>query len=236
MSTKTAVVTGASRGLGRAIARRLADDGWALVVDGRDGAALDAVAAELRAATATTVLAVPGDVADPGHRAALAAAAAELAPVGLLLHNASTLGSASPQPSLLRWDLDDLRRVYEVNVVAPVALTQALAPHLATDAVVAAVTSDAAVEAYAGWGGYGSSKAALDQAFAVLAVEQPGWRVLRVDPGDMATDLHQQAFPGEDIGDRPPPEDSVPGLLRLVVDEHQGSGRYRVAARRLEVA
>ena len=174
------------------------------------------------------VVALPGDVSDPAHREQLAGAVAELGRLDLLVNNASTLG-ASPLPALADIGLDEVRRTYEVNVVAPLALTQLLLPSLvASGGTVLNITSDAAVEAYDHWGGYGSSKAALEHLSAVLAVEQPDVRVLVVDPGDMRTEMHQDAFPGEDISDRPLPETSVPGLLALLDGERTG-GRYRVA-------
>jgi NAD(P)-dependent dehydrogenase (short-subunit alcohol dehydrogenase family) len=213
----TAIVTGASRGLGLALSRALAARGWTLVIDAREAGPLRAAAEELGA------LAIAGDVADAAHRRALADAAG---PVDLLVNNASLLGP-SPQPPLASYPLDALERVYAVNVLAPLALFQAVA--FAPGARVINVTSDAAVEPYEGWGGYGSSKAALEHMSAILAVEHPELRVYRVDPGDMNTRMHQEAFPGEDISDRPPPEDSVPGLLALVEGELP-SGRYRAAA------
>jgi NAD(P)-dependent dehydrogenase (short-subunit alcohol dehydrogenase family) len=212
----TAIVTGASRGLGLALARALAQRGWRLVIDAREAAPLDAAAAELGA------LAIAGDVADAAHREALVAAAG---PVDLLVNNASVLGP-SPQPALADYPLDTLEHVYRVNVLAPLALFQ-LAP-LAPGARVLNITSDAAVEPYEGWGGYGSAKAALEQITSILAIEHPELRVYAVDPGDMNTRMHQEAFPGEDISDRPPPQDSVPGLLALVEGDLP-SGRYRAA-------
>lgn len=222
-SQPTALITGASKGLGRALAVALVDRGWRLVVDARDPAALAAATADLPQAVA-----VPGDVTDARHRDALAAAVETLGRLDLLVHNASDLGP-SPLPALARYPLDALRRVYETDVVAPLALTQALLP-LLRDAggTVLAVSSDAAVEAYPGWGGYGSAKAALDQLGAVLGAEEPRLRVYSVDPGDMRTDMHQAAFPGTDISDRPAPESVVPALLRLL-DARPGSGRYRAA-------
>jgi NAD(P)-dependent dehydrogenase (short-subunit alcohol dehydrogenase family) len=219
----TALITGASRGLGNALARQLAIDGWTLLIDARDADALGKVADEL--AALTTVRAVAGDVADEAHRVELVKVAADLGGVDAVVHNASALGP-SPQPALLEYPLAELWRVYDVNVFAPLRLTQLLDPHLRDGARVIAVTSDAAVEDYAGWGGYGSSKAALEQLFAVLAAERPDLRVHRVDPGDMRTRMHQEAFPGEDISDRPLPDVSVPGLVALLTGEH-GSGRYR---------
>jgi NAD(P)-dependent dehydrogenase (short-subunit alcohol dehydrogenase family) len=223
-SQPTALITGASKGLGRAVARGLAARGWRLVVDARSSAALSAVADELPA------VAIRGDVTDAVHRAALAAAVRSFGRLDLLVNNASELGP-SPLPALERYPLDALRAVYEADVVAPLGLIQLLLPELrAASGVVLNVSSDAAVEPYPGWGGYGSAKAALDQLSAVLAAEEPGVRVYAVDPGDMRTRMHQEAFPGEDISDRPPPKVAVPGLLRLVRGE-LASGRYH--ARRL---
>jgi NAD(P)-dependent dehydrogenase (short-subunit alcohol dehydrogenase family) len=218
----TAIVTGASRGLGLALARSLAERGWRLVIDARDGVALEQAAARLP----TDVVALAGDVADPSHREALVAAAGE--PVDLLVNNASTLG-ASPLPPLAHYPLDELEQVYRVNALAPLALMQAALPRLAEGARIVNVTSDAAVEPYEGWGGYGSAKAALEQITAVFAAEQPALRVYAVDPGDMKTRMHQDAYPGEDISDRPPPERSVPGLLALIEGDLP-SGRYSAAA------
>jgi NAD(P)-dependent dehydrogenase (short-subunit alcohol dehydrogenase family) len=212
------IVTGASRGLGLALSRALAERGWRLVVDARGAEALADATAELGG-----VVGIPGDVADPQHRAALVEAAG--APIDLLVNNASVLGP-SPQPALADYPLPELARVYEVNLLAPLALVQLALPRLAPGAAILDVTSDAAVEPYEGWGGYGSSKAALEQLTAILAAEHPQLRVYSVDPGDMRTRMHQDAFPGEDISDRPPPEESVPGLLALIEGERP-SGRYR---------
>jgi NAD(P)-dependent dehydrogenase (short-subunit alcohol dehydrogenase family) len=219
-----AIVTGGSRGLGLALARELAARGWRLVIDARGADALERARAEL--AARTTVDAVPGDVADPRHREALVAAAGDR--VHLLVNNASHLGP-SPQPSLGAYPLDELERVYAVNVVAPLALAQLALPRMDEGAAIINVTSDAAVEAYEGWGGYGSSKAALEQLTRILAVEHPQLRIHAVDPGDMNTQMHQEAFPGEDISDRPPPEASVPGFIALIEGE-QASGRWRASA------
>lgn len=226
-----AVITGASRGLGRALAGALAGAGYQLIIDARDCRALEATAAELRALNDLpkgAVLALPGDITDPGHRAALADAAAAAGGASLLINNAGTLG-ASPLPALADYPVDELRGSFEVNVIAPVALTQLLLPGLRRlGGAVLSITSDAAVEAYAGWGGYGAAKAALEQACHVLAAEEPVVRVWWVDPGDLRTQMHQQAFPGEDISDRPLPQSVVPGFLRLI-SERMPSGRYRAA-------
>jgi NAD(P)-dependent dehydrogenase (short-subunit alcohol dehydrogenase family) len=221
----TALITGASRGLGRALAGSLAADGWRLVLDARTAADLDAAAAAIATGPAE-VVAVAGDVTDAGHRQELAAAAGDR--LDLLVLNASTLGT-SPLPPLAGYDLDALRGVLETNTVAPLALTQLLLPALrAARGRVLAVSSDAAVGAYAGWGGYGASKAALDQLANVLGAEEPDLRVYAVDPGDMRTAMHQEAFPGEDISDRPEPETVVPALRRLV-EADLPSGRYVAA-------
>ena len=218
-----ALITGASRGLGRAAAQALARRGWSLIVDARRE---DDLAAAMRGLAG--VVTVPGDVTDPGHRADLAAAVGRAGGLDVLVNNASRLGP-SPQPLLRDYPLDELGRVYDTNVFAPLALIQLLAAPLAAAAgTIVNVSSDAAVEAYPGWGGYGSSKAALDQLTAVLAAEEPSLRCYALDPGDMRTDMHQQAFPGEDISDRPEPETVIPALLRLL-DERPPSGRYRAS-------
>jgi NAD(P)-dependent dehydrogenase (short-subunit alcohol dehydrogenase family) len=225
-----AIVTGASRGLGLATVRALAGRGWSVVADARHDAALrDAVRGiAARGIPAGRVVAVPGDVTDPAHRAELVAAARGLGTIALLMNNASRLGP-SPQPGLADYPEDELAAVYAVNVLAPVALTRLVIGGLAgAGGTVVNVSSDAAVEAYHGWGGYGSSKAALDQVSAILAAEQPAVRVYALDPGDMRTEMHQQAFPGEDISDRPEPETVVPAVLRLLADRPP-SGRYRAA-------
>jgi NAD(P)-dependent dehydrogenase (short-subunit alcohol dehydrogenase family) len=220
---KTAIVTGASRGLGRALATGLASNGWRLVLDARDGEALAAAAWDLPG----THVALAGDVTDPDHRAALVEAATRDGGLGLLVNNAGILGP-SPQPNLAGYPLPALREVYEVNVFGPLALAQLALPALrAGGGAIVNVTSDAAVEPYPGWGGYGSAKAAVEQASRVLAVEEPAVRVWWVDPGDLRTRMHQEAFPGQDIGDRPLPETVVPAFLELLAGRPE-SGRVRL--------
>ena len=293
-TSKTAIVTGASRGLGLALSRALGERGWRLVIDARGSEQLERARLELSELTEVTAL--PGDVADEWHRTALVEEAGAridllvnnasalgpsplppvadlpldryeqvlrvnaLAPLGLtqrvlarmptggrilnvtsdaagpefdlLVNNASVLGP-SPLPPLADYPLDALEEVHRVNTVAPLALVQLALPLMPPGARIVNVTSDAAVEAYEGWGGYGSSKAALEQLTRVLAAEQPELRVYAIDPGDMRTRMHQDAFPGEDISDRPAPEESVPGLLALIEGDLP-SGRY--AARELAAA
>ncbi|HMC38978.1 MAG TPA: SDR family oxidoreductase [Acidimicrobiales bacterium] len=213
---KTAVVTGGSQGLGRAVAAELVAAGWHVLIDGRDAAAL------LAAAEETGALAVPGDINDAAHRAFLL----DLPRLDLLVNNAGTLGP-SPLPPLADYPLDALDAVFHTNVVAQLALIQLALPKLvASGGAIVNVTSDAAVEAYEGWGGYGASKAALEQISAVTAVENPGVRVWALDPGDMRTRMHQEAFPGEDISDRPPPEAAAPAVVWLL-SNRPPSGRVK---------
>lgn len=233
-----ALITGASKGFGHAVTTALAERGWTLIVDARSGDELRSAAHELPG-----VITIPGDVTDPGHRADLTKAVtqhgqarhgqakhgqARHGQLDLLINNASTLG-VSPLPQLADYPLDALRNVFETNVIAPLALIQSLAEPL-TDAggTIVNISSDAAVETYPGWGGYGSAKAALDQLTAVLGEEEPRLRCYAFDPGDMRTQMHQLAFPGEDISDRPEPHTVVPALLRLI-DERPPSGRYQAA-------
>ena len=213
-----AIVTGASRGLGLALTRALSARGWRLVVDARDRTALHRAVAGLAGVTALT-----GDVTDADHRRRVVEAAGD--PIDLLVNNASILGP-TPLPELARYPLEQLRRVYETNLLAPLGLMQLALPRLRAGARVVSVTSDAGVEAYPGWGGYGSSKAALNRS-AVLGAENPDLRAYAVDPGDMRTQMHQDAYPGEDISDRPPPEQIVPGLLTLIEGDLP-RGTYRV--------
>ena len=225
-TSPTALITGASAGLGRALATALADRGWTLVIDARGADRLAEVADELDARA--TVEAVPGSITDPTHRAELVAAVRRHGPLDLLVNNASELGG-SPQPSLADLDSQTLRAVLETNVVAPAALTRDLLPDLtAAGGTILAISSDAAAEHYEGWGAYGASKAALDHLVGTFASEHPSLRWYAVDPGDMRTAMHQAAFPGEDITDRPLPETVVPALLRLL-EAAPPSGRYRAS-------
>jgi NAD(P)-dependent dehydrogenase (short-subunit alcohol dehydrogenase family) len=223
---KKALVTGASRGLGRALASGLAAAGYALVIDARNEQALQLAADGIRAQVpGADVTALAGDVTDPAHRAVLRAVAGE---IDLLVNNAGTLG-ATPLPALADYPVEELRAAFEANLIAPIALTQLFLPALRErGGAVLNVTSDAAIEPYAGWGGYGAAKAAIEQASNVLAAEESAVRVWWVDPGDLRTDMHQAAFPGEDISDRPLPESVAPTLVRLVT-ERLPSGRYRAA-------
>jgi NAD(P)-dependent dehydrogenase (short-subunit alcohol dehydrogenase family) len=226
-AARTAIVTGASRGLGLALARALAERGWRLVIDARGAADLEAAREELAAVGPATVFAIPGDVADEAHRRELVAAAG--AHVDLVVNNASLLGP-SPLPQVADLEPAAVEEILRANLVGPLGLIQLALPRMRAGGRVVNVTSDAAVEPYEGWGGYGASKAALEQLTRILAAERPDLRVYAVDPGDMRTRMHQDAFPGEDISDRPPPEASVPGLLALIEGELP-SGRY--AAREL---
>ncbi len=220
---RVALITGASRGLGLALARELARRHWWLVIDARRADALGTAQEDLGSMTHS--IAIPGDVSDPRHRVALADAVRSMGGINALVNNASVLGP-SPQPNLLDYPLDVLEQVYRVNTIAPLALVQALRYEFRNDARILNITSDAGVEPYPGWGGYGSSKAAFEQLSAILAAENPSLRVYWVDPGDMRTQMHQEAYPGEDISDRPLPEASVPGLLALI-DGDYASGRYK---------
>lgn len=222
-TSPTALVTGTSRGLGFALARSLADDGWGLVVDARH--AVDLATAVDRLAGRAPIVPVVGDIVDPAHRADLATAASSLGGLDLVVLSAGTLGPA-PLPAVAEVHLDDLRATLETNVVAQIGLLQAVLPHLRANATVVAITSDAAVEAYEGWGAYAASKAAFEQILAVLAVERPDLRVLRIDPGDMATDMYRTAAPGEDLSGMPTPEDRVPAIRRLIAEDFP-SRRYR---------
>jgi NAD(P)-dependent dehydrogenase (short-subunit alcohol dehydrogenase family) len=223
-----ALITGASRGFGRAVAEALVRKGWDVVIDARDAAALDAAATALRSASASKVVAIAGDVTDAEHRDALADAVAKLGRLDLLVNNASSLG-VSPLVPLTEFPIAVMPDVFRTNIAAPLLVLQAVLPALrAAGGVVVNISSDAAVEAYEGWGLYGASKAALDQVTRVLAVENPDLHFYAFDPGDMRTQMHQDAYPGEDISDRPLPESVAPALLRLLAAK-PASGRYTVA-------
>jgi len=222
----TAIITGASRGFGRALAIELARSGWNLVIDARDGSDLEWASAAIDDSGTGDVVAIPGDVTDHRHAKILVDAAIDAGGFSLLINNASMLGP-SPQPPVGDYPLDVLQEVLATNLVAPLHLIQLSLPHLrAAGGTVVNITSDAAVEGYEGWGGYGSSKAALEQLSNVLAVEEQDITVYWLDPGDMNTRMHQEAFPGEDISDRPLPETRVPALIRLL-EERPPSGRYQ---------
>jgi NAD(P)-dependent dehydrogenase (short-subunit alcohol dehydrogenase family) len=224
----TALITGASRGLGLELARALAGRGWRLVIDARGAAALEAARSEL--AELAEVISIPGSVTEERHCEGLVEAAGR--PLDLLVNNASALGP-SPMPALADYPLPELENLYRVNVLAPLRLIRLALPRMSADGRILNITSDAAVEPYQGWGGYGPSKAALEQLTRVLAAEHPERRIYAVDPGDMRTEMQQDAFPGEDISDRPPPHESVPGLLELI-EGSLASGRY--SARELLLA
>jgi NAD(P)-dependent dehydrogenase (short-subunit alcohol dehydrogenase family) len=222
--TQTALITGASRGLGYTLARALATGGgWNLIINARGAPALENVRLEL--SHATKVIAIPGDIRDPDHREALRLAAAQLGGLDVLVNNAGVLGP-SPQPNLLDYPLGVLEEVYKVNVIAQLGVIQAIKDQLKPGARLLNITSDAGVEPYPGWGGYGSAKAAFEHLSAILAEENPHWKVYWVDPGDMRTQMQQEANPGEDISDRPLPDRSIPGLLQLLSGKFP-SGRYQ---------
>jgi NAD(P)-dependent dehydrogenase (short-subunit alcohol dehydrogenase family) len=229
---RVALITGASRGLGLTLARLLAQGGWTLILDARGSEALAAVEAELSAQT--RVVAIAGDIAEAAHRRELAEAARKEGGLDVVVNNASVLGP-SPQPNLLDYPLEVLEQVYQVNVFGPLALIQEVHRFLNPGAVLLNVSSDAGVQPYPGWGGYGSSKAALEQLTAILAAENPNWRVYWVDPGDMRTQMHQEAYPGEDISDRPLPDQSAAGLVKLI-ESSLPSGRYLARELAAEIA
>lgn len=222
---KTALITGASRGLGLALAKALAQKGWQLIITGRNAQAL--YKAQQMLQEWTKVDAISGDVIDEIHLLQFPERVAAMGGLDLLVNNASTLG-ASPQPPLLDYSIESIHTIFHTNVIAPLSLLQKLKSQLKPGATLLNLSSDAAVEAYEGWGGYGASKAALDHLSAILAKENPKWKIYWVDPGDMRTQMHQEAFPGEDISDRPLPEERLPGFLHLIETELP-SGRYQAS-------
>lgn len=220
---KTAIITGASRGLGYALAEALAKQGWNLIINGRNPEKL--LETQKRLSKLTEVIAISGDVRDEVHLLQFREYIERFGGLDLVVNNASTLG-ASPQPPLMEYQVEALHNIFHTNALAPLSLLQKVKSYLKPGAIIINLSSDAAVEAYEGWGGYGASKAALDHWSAILAKENPQWKVYWVDPGDMRTQMHQEAFPGEDISDRPLPEVSVPGFLELIKGELP-SGRYK---------
>ncbi len=224
---KTALITGASRGLGLAIAQSLAGKGWNLIINGRNARAL--LDAQTELAKITHVEAISGDIIDEIHLLQFPERIAKFGSLDLVINNASTLG-VSPQPHLLNFPIEKIHTVFHTNVIAPLSVLQKVQSFLKPDAMVINISSDAAVEAYEGWGGYGASKAALDHLTAILGKENPEWKVYAFDPGDMRTQMHQEAFPGEDISDRPSPEEvALPGILNLI-ENNMPSGRYTASS------
>ncbi|NRB51091.1 MAG: SDR family oxidoreductase [Saprospiraceae bacterium] len=220
---RTALITGASRGLGFALAEALAQKGWHLLINGRNAQKL--LAAQRILQQYTTVEAISGDLMDEIHLIQFPERLEQLPPLELIVNNASTLG-ASPQPQLLDYAIENIHHIFHTNVIAPLSLLQKVRPFLSANAQIINISSDAAVQAYAGWGGYGASKAALDHLSAILAEENPDWKVYALDPGDIRTQMHQEAFPGQDLSDLPLPADrAVPALLRLIQHPWR-SGRY----------
>lgn len=221
-----ALVTGGSAGLGRALAHALAEDGWKVIVDGRD-------AVRLAAATDRPgIVAVPGDLTDGAHRAALVEQVLALGGLDLLVHNASALGPTGHDtwlPPLAEITVDDLQQIWRANIGGPLVLTNLLLADLISNSgVLVGITSDAAVEHYPGWGLYGASKAALEHVVLTFSAENPAITAYAIDPGDMRTQMQQDAFAGEDISDRPEPEQVVPHILALL-RARPVSGRYRAA-------
>ena len=221
---RTAIITGASRGLGLTLAKALAERGWNLIINARNAEALYQVQKELK--QQTEVIAISGDVRDEVHLLQFPEHLQRFGQLDLLINNASTLG-ASPQPHLMDFPIEAIHQVFHTNVIAPLSLLQRVRPWLHEGSKVINISSDAAVAAYPGWGGYGASKAALDHLSAILAQEQPDWKIYWVDPGDMRTQMHQEAFPNEDISDRPLPETTLPAFLHLIEKDYS-SGRYVV--------
>jgi len=225
---KTALITGASKGFGRALAEVLGKEGWQLIINARNAAELLKTQRALE--KFTTVAAISGDVKDEIHLLQFPEKLESLGwKLDLVVNNASTLG-ASPQPVLLDYSMDSIHKIFHTNVIAPLSLLQKVKPFLTKDARVINISSDAAVNAYENWGGYGASKAALDHLSLIFGKENPSLKVYAFDPGDMRTEMHQKAFPGENIGDRPLPENkAVPAILKLIEGDFE-SGRYEASA------
>ena len=221
---KTALITGASQGFGLNLAEALAAEGWQLLINGRNAERL--LQAQKSLAQHTKVIAISGDVRDEIHLLQLRDALLHQGwKLNLVVNNASALGT-SPLSNLLEHPVDNLHELYHTNIIAPISLLQKVKSYLLPDAQVINLSSDTGVEAYAGWGAYGSSKAALDHLSAILAQEQPQLHIYALDPGDMRTSMHQAAFPGEDISDRPlPGQIAIPAVLQLI-EKQLPSGRY----------
>jgi NAD(P)-dependent dehydrogenase (short-subunit alcohol dehydrogenase family) len=225
---KSALITGASKGLGYALAEHLAQNGWNLLINARNAKQL--LEARNHLEQFTKVIAISGDVRDELHLLQLAEAleSNQWQP-DLVVNNASALG-VSPMPHLLDHPVEDLHVIFHTNMIAPISLLQKVKPYLKSDATIINVSSDAGAGAYETWGAYGGSKAGLDHMTDILAKEYPAWRFYAFDPGDMRTEMHQAAFPGQDISDRPlPTEQAVPAIIRLIENELPG-GRYTASA------
>jgi NAD(P)-dependent dehydrogenase (short-subunit alcohol dehydrogenase family) len=223
-NNKIALITGASKGLGYTLAENLALKGWTLLINARNAKKL--LDARNRLARITKIIAISGDVRDEIHLLQLAEALqTNQWKLDLVVNNASALG-VSPMPSLLDHPIDDLHTIFHTNMIAHISLLQKIRSHLKPGATIINVSSDAGAEAYENWGAYGGSKAGLDHMTTIFAKENPEYKFFSFDPGDMRTDMHQAAFPGQDIGDRPlPQEHAVPALLELIKNELP-SGRY----------
>lgn len=234
--SQVALITGASRGLGREFARLLARDGVRLILTARGDRALQEAADEVR--QRTEVVALAGDVSRPDHVERLVRAGlGRFGQIDILINNASTIGP-SPMPTLDSYPIDALTDVFQTNTVAPLNLVQHVLPSMRARGAgtIVNVTSDAAVQAYPGWGGYGASKAALEHLSRVLAAELvgSGVRILTIDPGDMQTEMHQDAEPGVDLSHLPTPDVVAPAIVRLIQRDTEPTGRYE--AQLLELA
>lgn len=224
---KTALITGASKGFGRALVETLAKEGWQLLINARNPQTLLETQRYLE--QFTEVHAISGDVKDEIHLLQLPEKLEQLNwKLDLIVNNASTLG-ASPQPVLLEYPIESIHQIFHTNVIAPLSLLQKLKGYLKDQAKIINLSSDAAANAYENWGGYGASKAALDHLTSIFIKENPQWSVYAFDPGDMRTEMHQAAFPGENIEDRPLPQSiAVPAALKLI-NENLNSGRYEAS-------